>query len=84
VEGTVERSYWIGKAYNKPCPEDFSGATMLAWHAWAEVGSFLAAGFEIPENVIDVAAEYRVVTNRDAAPEMGMNAALRHFGLEPE
>ena len=85
VEGTSERAHWVGGGYLGACPEDFSGAIMVAWAAWAEVGSFLIAGFELPDRIIDVAGEFRIAINDDRVPKkLGLNDALRCLGIEPE
>jgi DNA polymerase I len=56
---------------------------VVAFYASAEMGTFLALGWPLPVNVVDLWVEFRNVTNGLLPPKTktGLLAALRYFGL---
>lgn len=57
-------------------------ALFVAYYASAELGCHLALGWPLPDNVLDLFAEFRVTTNvTDQRLENGLLNALQHFGL---
>ena len=58
-------------------------ACFVAYFASAEFGCFLALGWPLPANTLDLFAEHRVVTNGTALPHgNGLLGAARHFGID--
>src|SRR5512143_1825446 len=56
---------------------------MVAYYASAEIGCFLALGWELPVNVLDLYAEFRNRTNGLPTPNgRGLLGALSWFGLD--
>jgi hypothetical protein len=59
-----------------------SGALMVAYLASAELGCFLALGWHLPQCVLDLYAEFRLLTSGLPAPcGLGLLGALAYFGL---
>lgn len=57
-------------------------ALLVAYYASAEIGCFLALGWPLPANVLDLYAEFRCMTNGHAPPcGSGLLGALAYFGL---
>lgn len=57
-------------------------ALFTAYFASAEVSCFLALGWELPTNTLDLYTEFRNLTNGAPTPHgNGLLAALLHFGL---
>ncbi|MDY3558621.1 DNA polymerase, partial [Gemmata sp. JC673] len=58
-------------------------ALFVAYYASAELGCFLALGWPVPVRVLDLFAEFRVLTNGRALEHgSGLLGALAHFGLD--
>lgn len=56
---------------------------VVAYYASAEMGCHLALGWAMPENVLDLFAEFRCMTNGTALPcGAGLLGALAYFGLD--
>lgn len=58
-------------------------ALFVAYFASAEIGCFLALGWPVPERIVDLFCEFRLLTNglRTLAGA-GLIGALTHFGLD--
>ncbi len=57
-------------------------ALFVAYYASAEIGCFLALGWEPPERILDLFAEFRAETNGLYTPRgNGLLGALAYFGL---
>ncbi len=73
-----------GQALNTPLPIG-DGAVLVAYYAPAELGCYLALGWQLPVHVLDLFAEFRNFTNgRDGSMCIrgaSLLAALAHFGL---
>lgn len=72
--------------YENPLPVG-SDVLYVAYAAQAEWSTFLALGWQLPEHVLDLFAEFRCLTNGrtkfDGGPvEVSLIAALAHFGLD--
>lgn len=66
---------------NSPFPTDGS-ALFVAFYASAEMGCFLALGWTLPENVLDLFVEFRRMTNGKPPPHgNGLLGALMYFGI---
>jgi DNA polymerase-1 len=75
-----------GAELRRGCPIQFDAeAVLIAYFAPAELTCFLALGWPMPANVLDLFAEWRTFTNgRTHAMGTGGNgllSALSHFGL---
>ena len=58
-------------------------ACFIAYFASAEFGCFLALGWPLPTNTIDLFAEHRVMTNGTLLPHgNSLLGAARHFGVD--
>jgi len=73
-------------AHENPLPIG-SEVLYVAYAAQAEWSAFLALGWQLPEHVLDLFAEFRCLTNGrnkfDGSPvETSLIAALAHFGLD--
>ena len=83
MNGLTHR-YWrdaLNKMGDAPFPvgED---AIMVAYFATAELDCFLALGWQLPKNVLDLYVEFRCLTNgKPLAHGNGLVGALLHFGL---
>lgn len=67
------------------CPYSLAPDSLLvAYMASAELTCHLALGWELPENVLDLHAEFRCLTNGLELPKgAGLLGALHHFNLNP-
>jgi DNA polymerase I len=67
----------------RSCPIKFGqDSLMVAYFATAELKSFLSLGWLMPLHVLDLFAEFRVLTNGTALPEgNGLLGAMHYFGL---
>jgi len=66
---------------NAPFPTN-SSAIAIAYYASAEIGCFIALGWPIPVNVLDLYTEFRCCTN--GIPPIsgnGLIGAMTHFGI---
>jgi DNA polymerase I len=82
--GTVKR-YWRDALIEMTvAPFDIGPDTLVvAYFAPAEIQCFMALGWPIPENLIDLFPEFRCLTNGQyLADGKGLVGALRYFGLE--
>ena len=68
----------------RDCPFDISPRSLfVAYYASAEIGCFLALGWNLPANVLDLYAEFRCLTNGLATPSgRGLVGALTWYGLD--
>ena len=58
-------------------------ACFVAYFASAEFGCFLALGWPLPANTLDLFAEHRVMTNGTRLPhDNSLLGAARHFGID--
>jgi DNA polymerase-1 len=76
------RRYWqdqLRKMTHAPF-ETGADAVMVAYAAQAELGCFLALGWPLPANVLDLYAEFRVLTNGTQI-KASLLAALAHYNL---
>ncbi len=65
-----------------PCGDD---TLVLAYYASAEMGCFLALGWDFPVHLVDLYAEFRNLTNGLTPPSgSGLPGAMVHFGLDCE
>lgn len=65
-----------------PFPVDET-ALFVAYYASAEMGCFLALGWALPHNILDLFSEFRTRTNgRTLHRGSGLLGALTHFGLD--
>lgn len=74
-----------GDELNCPSPPFGIGndSLILAYYSSAEMGCNLALGWQLPENVIDLYAEFRSLTNGQVLPcGNGLLGALSYFGLD--
>ena len=56
---------------------------MVAYYASAEIGCFLALGWPLPVNVLDLYVEFRNLTNGANTPQgAGLLGAMQYFGLD--
>jgi hypothetical protein len=72
-----------GDALKSPLPPYSVGddAIFVAYYASAEMGCHLALGWPLPEQVLDLYAEFRVETNGQVLPTgNGLLGALEHYG----
>lgn len=67
-----------------PCPYPTgSDVLVVAYYASAEIGCHLALGWPVPENLLDLFAEFRTLTNGLHLPcGSGLLGALSWFGLD--
>ncbi len=75
---------WLdgGKPVKKPPFANGPDVLQAAFFASAEWGCYLQLGWKLPENVIDLYAEFRNLTNGLALPcGRGLLGALQYFGL---
>lgn len=83
VTGETQR-HWRDALYKMteaPFPTGES-ALMVAYFASAELDCFLALGWPLPKNVLDLFVEFRCLTNgKPTAHGNGLVGALLHFGL---
>jgi DNA polymerase-1 len=72
----------LRRALRAPYPVD-RDALVVAYYASAEIGCHLALGWPVPEQVLDLFAEFRGATNgRPTVAGNGLLGALVHFGLD--
>lgn len=66
-----------------PTPPFAAGPDVLtvAYYASAEIGCYLALGWQVPPNIIDLFVEFRWLTNGLRTHGHGLLAALTYFGL---
>ena len=79
------RRVWLepGVATSPPYPTG-PDTLFVAYYASAELGCHLALGWEMPTRVLDLFAEFRVLTNGRRAPcGASLLGALAWFGLDP-
>ena len=71
----------LGGVKKAPFPTD-SSSLILAYYASAEIGCFIALGWQIPVNVLDLYTEFRCCTN-GIPPKHGngLLGAMIHFGI---
>jgi DNA polymerase-1 len=85
VEGTTSR-YWtddLARLRCAPFPID-KRSVVVAYYASAEIGCFLALGWELPSHVLDLFAEFRTLTNGKLVPYgNGLLGALSYLALDP-
>jgi hypothetical protein len=75
---------WQHQLVRRTSPPFDTGADVLfvAYFASAEVGCFLALGWEPPVRILDLFTEFRAVTNGFSVPHgNGLLGALAYFGL---
>lgn len=81
--GRTER-VWLTD--NPPAVPPFSvgpESLFVAFYASAEIGCFLALGWPVPARVLDLFAEFRMLTNGITLPHgQSLLGALLHFGLD--
>ena len=59
------------------------GALFVAYYASAEMGCFLALGWPVPVNILDLFVEFRQFTNGKPAPAgQSLLGAMAYFGLD--
>src|SRR5262245_48647153 len=79
------RSLWLTDPL--PASPPFSmgeGALFVGFRAERDLACWLALGWALPSNVLDLYAEFRcLVAGVYAADECDLHGALRHFGVEP-
>lgn len=84
---TGERLELFGDALLRmtTCPYSVgSDSLLVAYMASAELGCHLRLGWPLPENVLDLYAEFRCLTNGLKLPKgSGLLGALHHFNLNP-
>jgi hypothetical protein len=76
---------WEDEMRGATCPpySISSDILLVAYYASAEFGCHLPLGWGLPENVIDLYAEFRVLTNgRDPVAGKKLLGALTFFGLD--
>ena len=73
---------WLGDSPPE-CPIPFGKSDLLvAYLASAEIGCFLALGWSLPENILDLYAEFSNKTCGEPLPfGRGLIGALSYFGL---
>lgn len=73
---------WLGDEPNPPCP--FSpDALMVGYFTSAEWGCYLALGWPLPGYIIDLYAEFRVMTNGKVLPGgKGLLGACALYGIK--
>jgi DNA polymerase-1 len=80
----LTRSYWqdeLAEMAHAPFQTD-GGALCVAYFASAEMDCFASLGWSVPVNLLDLFAEFRVLTNGlRPVHGCGLLGALRHFGL---
>ena len=55
----------------------------VAYFASAEIGCFLALGWQVPAAILDLYAEFRIATNgAGVVPNNKLITALTHYGLD--
>ncbi len=60
-----------------------SDSLIVAYYASAEIGCFLSLGWPVPARVLDLFAEFRVLTNGITLPHgQSLLGALLHYGLD--
>jgi DNA polymerase-1 len=84
VGGHIVRQ-WIDPGNPGPCPIPTGDRDLfLGYAVGAEIGCFLALGWEVPKRIIDVYAEFRLHTNGKFLPhKSGQLGAMLYFGLNP-
>lgn len=79
------RRYWrdeLRSMTSAPFPTDGTALT-VAYFASAEMTCFLALGWQLPDNLLDLFAEFRCRTNGRLVPAgNGLLGALTYFGLD--
>ncbi len=74
---------WL-EGINKPVsPIDFSDKTLtyIAFNSVAEMSCHLALGWDIPENILDLYCEWRLLSNDGRIHEKGHNSLLNVCGV---
>lgn len=84
---TGERLELFGEAllHTTTCPYSVASDSLLvAYMASAELACHLSLGWPLPENILDLYAEFRWLTNGLELPKgSGLLGALQYFGLNP-
>jgi DNA polymerase-1 len=71
------------RQYSKPPFVIGPETVLVAYYASAEMACFEGLGWELPENVLDLYAEFRNLTNGIFLPEgRSLLGALKYFGLD--
>jgi DNA polymerase I len=76
---------WQDELNGRPTPPYAAGRDVLfvAYYASAELGSYRALGWPIPERILDLFVEFRARTNGLETPAgNGLLGALTYFGLD--
>ena len=76
---------WADQIHRQTVPPYAIGAETLfvAYYASAELGCHLALGWALPQNVLDLFAEFRTLTNGTQLPaKAGLLGALAWYGIE--
>lgn len=72
----------LARLEGSPFPVDQT-SLFVAYYASAEIGCFIALGWEMPVNVVDLYAEFRCLTNGKALLHgSGLLGALAWYGLD--
>ncbi len=81
--GATRRFWWDELATMRQAPFPVGpDALFVAFFASAEMACFIALGWALPANVLDLFTEFRCLTNgRQAIEKHSLLVALRHFGL---
>ena len=82
VSGQAGR-IWLDDKVHVDCPFNIGPDTLfVAYYAVAEMQCFLSLGWDLPVNVVDLFAEYRLLSNDDRPRgKRGLLAACEEFGI---
>lgn len=74
---------WLEGVDNPKQPIDFKDSTLtyVAYYSIAEMSCHHALGWNIPENIIDLFCEWRVLTNTSMKQPNSLIDACQHFGI---
>lgn len=73
---------WIDEDENTVCPFDLVDCIYVAYAAAAEMSCHLSLGWEIPNKIIDLYAEFRVITNGlQLLTGSGLIGACQYYGI---
>lgn len=75
---------WLQGEINPISPINFkdSNLTYVAFYSIAEMSCHLVLNWDIPENIIDLFCEWRILTNDGLKKSNGLLAACQHFGIK--
>lgn len=75
---------WLDGVENQKAPINFRdpSITYIAYYAVAEMSCHLVLGWDIPENIVDLYAEWRVLTNEGIKQPNGLLNACQFFGIQ--